>query len=112
MTQDEILTMALEVSGAEINGYRYGPNGREPLYGVPIETEDGFEYEPFKPPSWLSAFAALVAEREREACTKVCEDIEDEYQRTEGMRCPELKSDAQTGASDCAAAIRARSSHG
>lgn len=60
----------------------------------------------------LVRFAALVAEREREACAQLCEDIEDEYRRNEGGKYPELKSDAQTGASDCAAAIRARSSHG
>lgn len=50
--------------------------------------------------------AAVLAERE--ACAAACELIEDEYQRSEGHRYPELKSDAQTGAGDCAAAIRAR----
>lgn len=48
--------------------------------------------------------AAVAAERER--CAQMCEDISDEYQRTEGRRYPELKSDAQTGADACAAAIR------
>ena len=49
--------------------------------------------------------AAVAAERER--CAKVCEDISDEYQRSEGRKYPELKSDAESGASKCAAAIRA-----
>lgn len=41
-----------------------------------------------------------------EAARAECERIEDEYQRREGGRYPELKSDAQTGASDCEYAIR------
>ena len=48
--------------------------------------------------------AAVAAERER--CAQLCEDISDEYQRREGMKYPELKTDAQEGASKCAAAIR------
>jgi hypothetical protein len=47
----------------------------------------------------------IAAERER--CAKVCDDIGDEYQRREGMKFPELRTDAETGASKCAAAIRA-----
>lgn len=46
----------------------------------------------------------VAAERER--CAKLCEDISDDYQRREGHRFPELKSDAQTGADHCADAIR------
>ncbi len=49
---------------------------------------------------------AAVAEA-YERCRAICEAISDEYQRREGMKYPELKSDAQTGASDCEAAIRA-----
>lgn len=49
--------------------------------------------------------AAVAAERER--CAKLCEDIGDAYQTSEGHKWPELKTDAQTGAHDCAAAIRA-----
>ena len=48
------------------------------------------------------------AAAEREACAKVCEEIEDDYRERESLRCAELKTDAQTGASDCAYRIRAR----
>lgn len=41
-----------------------------------------------------------------EAAAKVCESIADEYQRREGLKYPELKSDAETGASKCEAEIR------
>ncbi len=60
MTDEELRQLALEASGAEINGYRFGPNGREPLYGIPTETEDGFEYLPFEVPEWLGRFAEMV----------------------------------------------------
>lgn len=42
-----------------------------------------------------------------EEAAKVCEDIADEFNRSEGGKWPELKSDAQTGASQCEAALRA-----
>lgn len=41
-----------------------------------------------------------------EKCAAICEAIEDDYQEREGHKYPELNSDAQTGARDCAAAIR------
>jgi len=94
MNQDEIIAMARE-AGAGLSSIA------EPLEHPWKLSQDELE-----------RFAALVAEREREACAQLCEDIEDEYRRNEGGKYPELKSDAQTGASDCAAAIRARSSHG
>ena len=47
-------------------------------------------------------------EAEREACAKVCEDIEEAYQRQERMRHPALRTDAETGSGECADAIRAR----
>ena len=56
----------------------------------------------------LERFAALVAAAEREACAKSCEEIEDDYRERESLRYAELKTDAQTGASDCAHRIRAR----
>jgi len=102
MNRDEIIAMAREA------GFRTGKINLS--NGPPV---------PFIAPASgtscmveLDRFAALVAAKEREACAQVCEDIEDEYRRNEGGKYPELKSDAQTGASDCAAAIRARSSHG
>lgn len=50
---------------------------------------------------------------EREACRAACEAIADEYQRREGHKYPELKSDAQTGAEDCEHAISKRgNTHG
>ena len=42
-----------------------------------------------------------------EECAKVCERISDEYQEREGRMYPELKTDAETGASECAGDIRA-----
>ena len=49
--------------------------------------------------------AAVAAERERAAM--VCERIADDYNRSDCLTYPELKTDAGTGANDCAAAIRA-----
>jgi subtilisin-like proprotein convertase family protein len=57
----------------------------------------------------LERFAALVAAAEREACAKVCDDISEEYCQREGKRLPSLRTDAESGAGDCAEAIRARS---
>lgn len=39
---------------------------------------------------------------------EICEHISDEYREREGRRYPELKTDAETGASDCESSIRAR----
>ena len=47
----------------------------------------------------LEAFAAIVAAAEREACAKVCEDLDIEGWRDAGW---------DMGTIDCAAAIRAR----
>lgn len=55
----------------------------------------------------MRAYGEACAAAERERCANLCEDIGDEYQRSEGRKYPELKSDAETGASKCAAAIRA-----
>lgn len=66
MTDEEIKQLAMEASGAEINGYRYGEKGREPLYGIPVEDDDGIGYRPFEIPIWLSRFAAMVSAKERE----------------------------------------------
>ena len=49
--------------------------------------------------------AAVAAERERAA--QVCDRIADDYNRREGLKYAELKTDAETGANECAAAIRA-----
>jgi hypothetical protein len=56
----------------------------------------------------VTRFSAFVAAAEREACAKVCEDIEEAYQRQESIRYPALRTDAETGSGECAAAIRAR----
>lgn len=48
--------------------------------------------------------AAVAAERER--CAQLCEAIEDRYREKEWLKCAELKTDAETGAGDCANAIR------
>lgn len=66
------------------------------------------EFIPDSDVSKLEHFAVLVAAAERVACAKVCEEIEDEYRERESIRYAELRTDAQTGASDCAYRIRAR----
>ena len=48
--------------------------------------------------------AAVAAERERAA--QVCDRIADDYNRREGLKYAELKTDAETGANECADAIR------
>jgi len=72
MTQDEIIEMARQ-AGAHDNGYEVR----------------------FVEPKYLERFAKLIAESEREACAKVCED----YGRAEEM---------QAIGNDFAQAIRAR----
>lgn len=49
--------------------------------------------------------AAVAAERERAA--RVCERIADDYNQRESLKYAELKTDAETGANECADAIRA-----
>jgi hypothetical protein len=44
---------------------------------------------------------------ERERCKQVCEAISDQYREREGLRYPEMRTDAETGAGECAAAIEA-----
>lgn len=56
--------------------------------------------------AWAAAYAAAAVAAERERCAKVCEDIGDAYQAKEAFKWAELKTDAQTGAHDCAEAIR------
>jgi len=51
---------------------------------------------------FLRRFAALVAEREREACAKVCDDKHDTWRWDD-------EPDSASGPRDCASAIRARS---
>jgi hypothetical protein len=50
---------------------------------------------------YLEAFAKLVAEAEREACAKVCDDKHDTWRWDD-------EADSASGPRDCAAAIRAR----
>ena len=78
MTQDEIIRMALEA-------------------GLPTLTEYGYES--------LQRFAALISAHEREACAKVCDEIERHKWEIfiQGGKLDGLSP------RDCAAAIRARS---
>jgi len=81
MTQDQIILMA-DASGIS-------------LYGMGKDRAKFIHY--------LEAFAKLVAEAEREACAKVCDELPapDEYNITD-------KSMWDVTCIDCAAAIRAR----
>lgn len=92
MTRDDILRMARE---AGMDRKPADHNCRVDYFDVVTDSE-------------LERFAALVAAAEREECAKVCEVISDEYHRREGFKYPEMKTDAETGASDCETAIRAR----
>lgn len=56
----------------------------------------------------VARLISLAKAEEREAFALVCEAIEDDYQRTESRKWPELKSDAEAGANRCAYDIRAR----
>ena len=98
MTRDDIIRMAREA------GFRAGHielYGSDPTpFVAPCSATDCMPE--------LVRFAAIVAAAEREACAKVCEEIEDDYRERESLRYAELKTDAQTGASDCAHRIRAR----
>jgi len=75
MTQDEIIEMAKQA------GYN-GPN-------IAVFTMKDLE-----------AFANLVAQHEREACVKVCEEMRTYVGRNNAV--------TQSSAQDCATAIRAR----
>lgn len=81
MTKDEIIEMAKQ-SGMEVwkGGHRY---------------MDDFD---------IHKFAKLVAEAEREACAKVCDDIR-HYNLSQET------DDWIEGTKDCANAIRARGDH-
>ena len=87
MTRDELIESALQC-------------------GVWIPMEQGRSRE--QTIDRLQRFVGRAVAAEREACAKVCEEIEDEYRERESLKYAELKTDAQTGASDCAYRIRAR----
>jgi len=56
-----------------------------------------------------AAFAGIGYLRRSAAmddAARICEEIGEEYDRTEGGKWPELKADATTGARACEAAIR------
>ena len=98
MTRDDVIGMAREAGfrAGHIESYNSDPM---PFIGPRSATNCMPE---------VVRFAAIVAAAEREACAKVCEEIEDDYRERESLRYAELKTDAQTGASDCAHRIRAR----
>jgi hypothetical protein len=72
-------------------------------WGFPAE---GLHYEEKVRAAILSAIERAVAD-ERNRCKQVCEAISDQYREREGLRYPELRTDAATGAGECAAAIEA-----
>jgi hypothetical protein len=67
---------------------------------------EGLHYEEKVRAAIESAIERAVA-AERERCKDLCEAISDQYREREGLRYPELRTDAETGAGDCAAAIEA-----
>ena len=82
MTQDEIIRMAQEA-----------------------EVPHSELWSPDEDVVWLKRFATLVAAHEREACAKVCDDIDTESMIQNWKSVDEC-------AKDCAAAIRARGENG
>ena len=92
MTRDDVIRMAREADPGFEGGADSDGTMTDPIVGI-----DQF-----------LKFAHLIAAAEREACAKVCEEIEDEYRERESLMYAELRTDAQTGASDCAYRIRAR----
>jgi len=92
MTRDDIIRMAQE-AGFEIEKTLYGP--------VPCVDGRGIDDR-------LERFAALVAEREREACAKVCEKQIKSYMSKQYTTDPLGGFRERFAAEQCAAAIRAR----
>lgn len=71
---------------------------------------DRFGFDRAEYPERFSAWEAARQAYRHEAleeAAKACDAVGDDYAKREGHRYPELKSDAQTGARDCEAAIRA-----
>ena len=88
MTQQEIIRMARE---AELYSYLWGGD----INQQSLEA--------------LERFAALVAAHEREACAKVCEELSERYLERCKNFFDERCASAEVAATECAAAIRARS---
>lgn len=55
----------------------------------------------------MAALREQVAWEVAKRCAEICERISDEYQRSEGRRYPEMKTDAEQGSSACMSAIAA-----
>lgn len=84
MTRDDVIRMAREAGGTEMQPYDYG--ARSDRFTMRHEV--------------LERFATLVAAAEREVCAKVCE-LQDEYDRDD-------PSSAYVMKTHCIEAIRAR----
>ena len=84
MTQDDIIRMAREAGLMDSTGWV-----NEGHYDQDIDCKERLE-----------RFAALVADHEREACAKVCDDM--------GNTEANMNKTWRNGCSDAAAAIRAR----
>lgn len=70
-------------------------------HGMPIGAAIGYSFEDISRRAWNAA-----SEEVRERCATLCDEISNEYRRREGMEYPELKTDAQIVASECATKIR------
>ena len=84
MKQDEIIEMAVQAGANKMVSCLTAPNG--PITAINFDLDNGS----------LEAFAKLVAAKEREACAKVCDDID-----------AECEGEA-VSATWCSKAIRAR----
>jgi hypothetical protein len=75
------------------------------IFGYEYEEVDAWSFPLIANAIRAAIERAVAAERKR--CKDLCEAISDQYREREGLRYPELRSDAETGAGECAAAIEA-----
>ena len=103
MTRDDILAIARQAGSAD---------GTTPL-------EKSIVLYAAKSSKFLEKFAALIANKEREACAKLCDEIAIDmwnlykgrppYKGDEEGRASDFTQGRSAGADDCAEAIRKRS---
>ena len=92
MTKDEIIEMARK-AGFQTGTRDYADGDGGHPFVVPIASGTCLPE--------IGRFAALVAEKEREACAKLCDEMEDQYWRS-------TEEQSNFTPVDCSDAIRAR----
>jgi hypothetical protein len=101
-------TKADALDGIEPRAWIYeDPNMHQPVSTIYKGVAARIPNEPLYDRAAIEAAIERARADERMKCAKVCEAISDQYREREGLRYPELRSDAETGAGECAAAIEA-----